>query len=53
MMGSLNKVLYITAIFIVYFILGTVVSSYAKVAYVLFSDQINTISKIINGLLNF
>lgn len=51
-MRTLNKVLYTTAIFVVYFLLGTIVSSYAKVAYVMFSDQINTISMITDGLLN-
>lgn len=51
-MSMTNKILYTTSIFIVYFILGTIVSSYAKVAYVMFSDQITSISTIINGLFN-
>lgn len=48
-----NKILITSSTFIVYFLLGTVVASYAKVAYVMFSDQTNTISTIIDGLLNF
>ena len=48
-----NKLLSIPAIFIVYFILGSIVGSYAKVGYVLFSDQINTLQTILHGLLNF
>jgi len=37
----------------VYFVLGMIIASYAKVFYVLFLDEINALTMVINGLLNF
>ena len=37
----------------VYFVLGMIIASYAKVFNVLFSDEINALTMVINGLLNF
>jgi hypothetical protein len=52
MTTTMDRVLSTCAVFIVYFILGSIVASYGKVASILFSDEINTLTTIVNGLFN-